>query len=226
MEIDHGPVKLTATELGYLWSTYLADSMSVCILKYFLVHMDDEDIKTLTEHALDLSQQHTEIIRGIFKEEGIQIPQGFTDQDVNLKAKRLFSDVFYLYYLHNMGKGGLVTYGRILQNIFRDDISSFFSKCLSSTIELKNKATQILLKKGLALRPPTIPYPTKSEFIQKQSFILEGLGKREELTGLEITNLYSNVMANFLGASLATAFGQVAKSDKVRKYIIRVKKYH
>jgi hypothetical protein len=110
MDKNHDHIKLTASELSYLWTSYLADSMSVCVLKYFLVHIDDKDIKSLTTHALELSQKHVEFIRAIFTKEQIQIPQGFTEQDVNLLVKRLFSDIFYLRYIRNMSKGGLVTY--------------------------------------------------------------------------------------------------------------------
>ena len=223
MERKQGHIKLCAAELNYLGTSYLADSMSVCMLKYFLENIEDEDIKSIVTHSLDLSQQHIEMIRGIFSDEGIQIPQGFTEKDVNLKAKRLFSDIFYLRYIHNMVKGGLVTYGRVLQNIYREDIHSFYSKCMTSILELKTQTTQLLLEKGLAVRPPFIPYPQKIEFVQRQSFILEGLGRRESLTGTEVTNLHANVETNQLGTSLATAFSQVAKSDKVRKYILRGK---
>lgn len=216
-------IKLTASELSYLWTSYLADSMSVCVLKYFLVHIDDNDIKTLTTCALDLSQKHVEFIRDLFTKEQIQIPQGFTEQDVNLHAKRLFSDIFYLRYIRNMSKGGLVTYGRVLQNVYRQDIRSFYAESLTETLELDTKAMMILLEKGLAMRPPVIPYPQKLEFVHKQSFILEGLGRRESLTGTEITNLYANVLTNRLGVAIATAFSQVAESKKVRKYFLRGK---
>lgn len=223
MDSQQHKVKLTASELAYLWSTYIADSMSLCVNNYFLVHIEDEGIRGLLKHAQDLSQQHIEIIQGIFTEEGVQIPQAFTEKDVNLQAKRLFSDIFYLKYIHNMTKGGLVTYGRVLQNIYRADIHSFFSKCMTSTLELKWEATKLLLEKGVATRPPMIPYPDKIEFIEKQSFMLEGLGRRESLTGLEVTNLYANVITNQLGAGIATAFSQVAETDKVKKYILRGK---
>ncbi|WP_449536661.1 DUF3231 family protein [Ferdinandcohnia sp. Marseille-Q9671] len=223
MEEDHQHIKLTSAELSYLWSTYIADSMSVCILTYFLEHIEDEDITSVTTHALDLSKQHVKTIEAIFIEEGVQIPQGFTEKDVNLEAKRLFSDFFYIRYINNMAKGGLVTYGRILQNVFRQDIHSFFAKCLTSTIELKTEATKVLLHKGISVRPPTIPYPQEVEFIKKQSFFLEGLGRREALTGTEVTNLYANTLTNHLGVSMATAFSQVAKSDKVRKIMLRGK---
>lgn len=223
MEISHENVKLTAAELAYLWTTYLSDSMSVCVIQYFLQHIEDENIKQLLMHSLDLSQQHIEIIQNIFKEEGIWIPIGFTEQDVNLKAKRLFSDIFYLRYIRNMAKGGLITYGRVLQNTYRHDIRAFFSKCLTSALELDTEAVHLLVEKGLAVRPPTIPYPQKVEFVQKQSFMLEGLGRREILTGTEITNLYANVLTNHLGAGLAMAFSQVAQDHKVKRYFKRGK---
>ncbi|MFB3162595.1 DUF3231 family protein [Neobacillus sp. 179-J 1A1 HS] len=219
--LDH--IKLTAAELSYLWTSYLADSMSVCVLKYFLVHIVDKEIKALITYALELSQKHVEFIREIFTKEKIQIPQGFTEQDVNFLAKRLFSDIFYLRYIRNMSKGGLVTYGRVLQNVYRQDIRSFYGECLTDTLELDSKAAMILLEKGLAMRPPVIPYPKKLEFVHKQSFILEGLGRREALTGTEVTNLYANVLTNRLGVAIAMAFSQVAKSNKVRKYFIRGK---
>ncbi|MFP7298388.1 DUF3231 family protein [Neobacillus niacini] len=223
MEKNRENIRLTASELSYLWTSYLADSMSVCILKFFLVHIDDTDIKALITYALYLSKKHVEFIREIFIKEQIQIPQGFTEQDVNLFAKRLFSDVFYLRYIRNMSKGGLVTYGRVLQNVYRNDIRSFYSECLKDTLELDTKATVLLLEKGLAMRPPVIPYPQKLEFVHKQSFIIEGLGRREALTGTEITNLSANILTNQLGAAITTAFSQAAKSKKVRKYLLRGK---
>lgn len=126
LENNQDLIKLTSAELSYLWATYLSDSMAICVLKYFLEHVEDEDIKSLTVHALKLSEEHVKFISEIYSKEEIQIPQGFTEDDVNLKAKRLFSDVFYLRYIRNMAKGGLVTYGRVLQNTYRQDVRSFF----------------------------------------------------------------------------------------------------
>ncbi|MBS4219012.1 DUF3231 family protein [Bacillus sp. FJAT-49711] len=222
MENNHGNIQLTAAEMSYLWSSYIGDSMAVCVFKYFLEHIEDDEIKTVVSHALELSQQHVEIIEEIFSKEDIQIPQGFTEQDVNLRAKRLFSDKFYLYYVKNMAKGGLVMYARATPNIFRQDILSFYSKCLTSTLELNNVVTQILLEKGLAVRPPTIPFPKKLEFVHKQSFLLEGLGKRP-LSGIEIADIYANIQTNHLGTSIAMGFSQVIQSKKVRSYILRGK---
>jgi hypothetical protein len=120
LNIEHD-TRLTSAELGYLWAAYLGDSMSSCVFKYFLQHIEDTNIKMLVEHALDLSQQHLVAIRNIFKEENIPLPIGFTEDDVNLKANRLFSDVFCLNYVKNMAKGGVSTHSVILPNIYRED---------------------------------------------------------------------------------------------------------
>lgn len=213
-------IKLTSAEISSLWSAFLGDSMTVCVLKYFLQHIEDLEIKSLLNFALERSQEHIEIIEDIFITEGIPVPQGFTESDMNLRAKRLFSDKFYLYYLKQMAKGGLVSNGRIVSNIYRSDILSYFSKCLTTSLELNNKVTEVLLEKGLAIRPPYIQYHKEVEFAQKQSFIWEGLGKRP-ITGLEATTLYANIQTNQLGSSLAVGFSQVAQSKKVKDFFIR-----
>lgn len=221
MENNHDHVLLTSSELAYLWSTYQADSMAICVFKYFLEHIEDEEIKSIVTFAMQLSEEHVNFIRDIYTKEKIQIPQGFTEADVNLKAKRLFTDVFYLKYIKQVAKGGLSTYGTVIQNIYRQDILDFFNTCLKETIELNTKVTKLLLEKGMAVRPPTIPYPDKLEFVHKQSFMLEGLGRRKAFTGSEISNLYSNIQTNYLGTALAIAFSQTVESDKVRKYFLR-----
>ncbi|WP_090746080.1 DUF3231 family protein [Mesobacillus persicus] len=61
------------------------------------------------EHALELSKQHVQVVTKIFNEEGHAIPQGFTEEDMNINAPRLFSDEYFLFYSKHMTKGSLVT---------------------------------------------------------------------------------------------------------------------
>ena len=58
--------KLISAEMGKLWATYMGNSMSTCILSYFLKHVEDQDIKKLLENALNLSKEFQKIIKGIF----------------------------------------------------------------------------------------------------------------------------------------------------------------
>lgn len=222
MEKEHN-IRLTSAELTSLWTSYIADSMSICIFKYFLEKVDDTEIKPIIQHAIKVSNEHIEIIGNIFKDEGIPIPIGFTDDDVNPNAPRLFQDTLLLNYIKHMTKGGLATYGIILPNIVRKDIREFFSSCLSSTTELYNESTSILLSKGLEIRPPYIPYPTKVEFVEKQNFLAGWFGEQRPLTGHEIMHFYANIQTNKIGEAITLGFGQVAKETHIREYMLRGK---
>ncbi|WP_394578668.1 DUF3231 family protein [Cytobacillus firmus] len=94
METHH--IRLTSSEAGGLWANYIADSMFVCVYKYYLAKVEDEEVKKILQHALDLSLQHVQVVTKIFREEGHAIPLGFTENDVNTDAARLFSDEFFL----------------------------------------------------------------------------------------------------------------------------------
>ena len=45
-------IKLTSAEMGKLWVTYVGNTMAKCVLRYYLQHVDDEDIKKVLENAL------------------------------------------------------------------------------------------------------------------------------------------------------------------------------
>ncbi|MFT9596446.1 DUF3231 family protein [Mesobacillus sp.] len=220
---NHENIQLTSAELAALHQNYLGDSMSICIFGHFLETAEDPEIRTVVEHALDISIQHVEDIKQIFIKENIPVPIGFTPQDVKKHAPRLFSDAFYLSYIKHMSRGGLAIYGFIQPHVFRSDILSFYTKCLHSAIELNNEVTDLLQKKGLAVRPAYIPYPDKNEFIHKQSFLSDFMGDNRPLTAMEITHLYANIQTNKLGEALAIGFSQVAQSNKVKKYLLRGK---
>ncbi|MDQ0256436.1 spore coat protein CotF [Evansella vedderi] len=55
---------------------------------------------------------------------------GFTEDDVNTSASRLYSDAFYLYYLKNMSKVGLSVYGVALTTSAHAEVREFLSQAL------------------------------------------------------------------------------------------------
>src|SRR4051794_21119286 len=87
--------RLTSAEIGKLWATYMGNSMAKCILSYYLQHVEDENIKNLLENALKLTEEFLKTIKEIFEKENFPIPKGFTEEDVNLNAPRLFEDEYY-----------------------------------------------------------------------------------------------------------------------------------
>jgi spore coat protein CotF len=216
-------IRLTSAEIGNLWISYMSDSMAICVLKYFLEKVEDSEIRPVLEYSLSLAQQHVQKITEIFKSENYPIPQGFTDEDVNLDAPRLFSDSYFLIYLQNMARIGLTAYSLALPITVRSDVRDFYNKALSSSAELSDKVTNILLSKGLFTRPPYISVPKKVTFVKKQSFLTGWFGNRRPLEAMEITQLFLCLLTNIFGKTLVMGYSQVAKSQQVREYMIRGK---
>jgi hypothetical protein len=220
METEHN-IRLTSTEISALWSSYMANSMAVCVLKYFLEKVEDTQIRPVIEYGLELSQNHVQRITDIFKHEKFPIPQGFTDEDINVTAPRLFSDTFQLIYMKNMSRIGMITNSSDLSTSARSDVCDFLTECLASSAELYNKSIKVLLSKGVHVRAPSISTPEKVDFVTKQGFLTGFLGERRTLNAIEITHLFTNVETNDIGKAIITGFSQVAKSKQVRQYMIR-----
>ncbi|MGJ7922877.1 DUF3231 family protein [Neobacillus sp. LXY-4] len=64
MESQHS-IRLTAAKLTALWTNYLADTMSICVFKYFHEKVDDTEIKPIQIHAMNMSKEHIGIIEKI-----------------------------------------------------------------------------------------------------------------------------------------------------------------
>ena len=216
-------VKLSSAEISSLWTAYLNNSMSICIMKYFFKIVDDEEIKPVIEYALTLTIRYNELIKKIMEKEDFPIPHGFTEQDVQISAPRLFTDIFLIHFVKSMAKVGLGTYSLARTLSTRQDVRSLFKECVDTTMELDDRALGVMLNKGILIRPPYIPVPDEARFIEKKNFMNGFFGERRPLTGPEITQLFINMDTNLLGESLMTAFGQVAESKQIRDLMWRGK---
>ncbi len=214
--------KLTSAEMGKLWATYMGNSMGKCILSYYLQHVEDEDIKTLLENALKLSEEFMKTIKEIFTKENFPIPKGFSQEDVNLGAPPLFQDEFYVHYLKYVAKAGMSIYNVAIPLVFRKDVKEFFRYCMDSTMDLLDQIKEILMKKGLIIKPPVIPVPEKVEFVH-QDFLNGFFGHVRPMHALEIAHFYDVIENNMTSKALIMAFAQVVKDEKIRKLFERGK---
>ena len=215
--------KLTSIEMGKLWATYMGNSMSVCVLSYYLKHVEDEEIKNVLTEALAISNTILQGITTIFTAESFPIPMGFNDKDVNPEAPRLFEDQFYLHYLRYAGKAGLSLYSTAIPLVLRKDVRDFFIQVLNLTVNLLTKVNEVIIGKGFLMKPPPIPIPEKVDFIQKQNYLNGFFGNVRPLHALEITHLYDNIDNNLTSKALLIGFSQTAKTDKIREFMLRGK---
>lgn len=214
--------KISSVEAGKLWATYMGNSMTARIISYYLEHVEDSDIKKLLENALNLCNEFMNTIEDILTKENFPIPIGFTKDDVNLNAPRLFEDEFYVHYLKYTAKVGLSVYTVAIPLVYRQDVKEFFIHCMHSTIVLLEQIKDVLMTKSLIIKPPYIPIPEKAEFI-KEDFLNGFLGHIRPLHALEITHLYDNIENNVTSKALILGFSQVVKKENIRELFIRGK---
>lgn len=219
-EINHSP-KLTSSELAMLWTIYIENTLSRCFLNYFTAIVEDEDIKTIIKFANELSNKNIQQVEYILETEKIPVPYGFTDSDVNLDAPRLYSDVFLCKFVQFMGRTGEVTYSMAHTTTSREDVRELFHSFLIESAILFDKATELLLKKGIVVRTPVISYPTKNEYVEKVNFLSGFMGEKRPLTVIELTHIAINIESNSVGTSLIMGFAQVAQSKEVKNYMAR-----
>lgn len=217
----HQHVHLTATELGSLWTQYQNDSLAACVLSHFLQNVDDEDIRAVLQLALHTSQNNISQISAILVSSGYLIPAGYTADDLNLKAGRLFLDSFYLHYLKHMSRLGLAAYTFALSLSARADARNFYQNCILSSLEIDKKVTDLMLMKGIFIRSPYIPPAKEIEFTKDVSYFGSIWGDKRYLNAIEISNLYANLQNNIMGETLITAFAQVVKTEAVRNYLLQ-----
>jgi spore coat protein CotF len=188
-------------------------------MEYFLANVDEPEVKSILELALNISQKMLNMSKEILKKDNQPIPVGFTDKDVFPNAPRLYSDAFYLYYIKHMSKVGLSIYGVALATAAKSDVRDFLSQAIQSSIELYNKTADVLLSKGLFVRPPYVSTPDSVDFIDKKKYLggILNLDNRP-LNVIEITHIAANIEANEVGRALLQGLAQVAKSKKVSDY--------
>ncbi|MDC3417666.1 DUF3231 family protein [Aquibacillus salsiterrae] len=223
---NHEQTRLTSSELSAVWSSYMNNSFSACVMKYFLNNVDDKQTKQVVQLSLDISEQTMSIARKLLETDNQPIPIGFTDDDVTVNAPRLFSDAFYLYYLKNMAKVGLSVYGVALSTAAKDDVRQFLSNAIKESTDLYNETAEVLLEKGLYVRSPYVTTSDHTEFIHDKDYLGSMFNlqhKNRPLNVIEITHINANVEANQIGSALLTGFAQVAESEIVKKYCKRGK---
>lgn len=218
-------VGLTSAEITGLWTTYIGESMSICMAKHMLKYLEDADVKPLLEESLAVSQKQLSEIQTIFMKEKFPIPKGFTEDDYNSDAPALFFNLLPLSFVYGMSRLSIVNYGMIVTAMAREDIRLFFSTCLNSSHDLFNKAITIMLKKGIYDRPAMIPYPEGIEFAKnRETFLSKWFEPQRPLNVLELTAIFFNSERNYFGLVFLTGFIQVVKDERIKKYLIKGKK--
>jgi Protein of unknown function (DUF3231) len=212
---------LTAAEVSALWLQYTGDSMAICVYKYFLNIVENKEIKPIMEMALQLAESHVTKITEFLKSANFQIPLGFTENDVNVNAPRLFSDQFLLFYSYIMTIHGLTAYSLAITNSERKDIQNYFFECMDSTKDLFQRIVELAKDQPKYKSVPSLPSPNRVKFMETPGFISNLIGDKRPLNSSEISTLFFNSTKTGFISSLSLAFSQVAVREDVRNFMLK-----
>ncbi|WML58783.1 DUF3231 family protein [Neobacillus sp. PS2-9] len=199
----------------------MQNSMVYCIIQHFGSVNEDANATDIIQTALTNCLYVVNEVKQIFEKEHHAIPIGFTQEDVNIKAGRLYSDLFALRYIKYMAAAGTAAAAALLEVLARNDIRELFSKISEMFMKLYNDACDLLLKKGAFVRSPTIAPMEKAEYLQSESFLSGLMGKHRPLTAIELAHISKNTETNSIGRTFVAGFSQTAKSPEVRKFMER-----
>jgi hypothetical protein len=216
-------IQLNASEIANLWSCYIGNSASVCLLQHYLQNVEDVEIKLLLNQSYNNSLKSVLGASYLFQEAKHILPHGFTENDVNKHAPRLFSDLFYLLDIWRLSEYGMVFLGLSLSTSIHPQVRSFFSDLIQANTKLMNDAVDLAMKRSITLNPPLVPAPDKVEYIEKEHFFGGLFGDRRSLSVVEIKELVFNLIGMSHGEALFMGFSQVAESRDVLDYFIRTK---
>lgn len=71
LDTEKGP--LTSAEITTLWSTYVSNSIAICVLKYFLAKAEDSEAKSVLAFALNSSTKQGYYLKSYFMPKMVHI---------------------------------------------------------------------------------------------------------------------------------------------------------
>ncbi|MTI81830.1 MAG: DUF3231 family protein [Firmicutes bacterium] len=217
--MNYDNIKLTSSEIGTLWTEYVNGTMTDCVNRYMYSIIEDRSIKKVFEDAINTFAKQKEQIIDFIVKDGFPVPLGFTDSDFNMKAPRLFSDIFCLQYLHVMTLHGLIGHSTSLSASTRKDLRHMYDSFDSDAKRMFHQTIELLLNKGKFSRDPFFYPEDNVEFVGDKNFIGGLLTTKRPLSAPEIVNISFNIKKNIMAKSLSIAFAQVVQSKEARIFL-------
>ena len=217
--------KMSSSELGSLWMTYHKKGMILRILEYFIEKSDDQKAKELMSELWNKLHLITIEMKTVLENEGAAVPNGFTKEDVNLEAPRLWDNGFDIMFCRILKEVSMGMYVLHLTMSYRPDIIKLYRDMTELTEIFYGHFTQYLLDKNLYTRPTYIAMPTSTDYITNKDYSkgTNIFGHKRTLNTIEFSYLYHTIETNITGMQLLQGFIQTTKDEDMKKYFTKGK---
>ncbi|WP_407311256.1 DUF3231 family protein [Desulfosporosinus sp. SB140] len=210
-----------SSEIGHLWTSYQAETMSVCMLKQYVHGTIDPEIRSLLQRALDVSSQRVQTMKTIFNSIHHPIPSAFGEEDVDISSRELFNDPFKLAYTRLMHKQILINYSHAFSISYRFDFRDYFRECIDTSQEIIQKATDVLIDKGALIHAPYIEIPKNIDIVHNKNYSGSIFGDTRTINAIELSHIISLLETKMLIRLQNIAFSQIVHSEAIRNHFIK-----
>lgn len=183
------PIDLTSTEVANIWSAFLKNSMELRFFEYFFATAEDSQVQTVVKKMLNHAQDNLKKLESLFIAEKLEVPVGFTDKDVFIGTQKVFSDSYILFFVHDLTLLSLSSYPSAISDITRKDVRALFQGFIDFTVMIQNEMTELMLVKGIYLRPPQLAIASELVVVDSMKYLNGFLGEPRPLNMPEIANL-------------------------------------
>ncbi|MBZ5482514.1 DUF3231 family protein [Priestia megaterium] len=220
---DKNPI--SSSEVGTLWLTYQEKTMILRILEYFIEKSDDQQAKNIMGGLWQELSYYVTKIKKIFQEQGIAIPVGFNQADVNLEAPKLYDNGFDIMFVRILKEISMGMYTLNMNMAYQDDVMGIYEGLTSTTQKIYKSSTLYLLEKGILTLPPKVTMPKSSEFIESKNYLngFNPFNDKRALNDIELGYLHHGIETNNIGMQLITGFAQCAEDKEVKQYFVKGK---
>ncbi|WP_088034643.1 DUF3231 family protein [Evansella clarkii] len=213
---------ITSSELGTLWLTYQEKTMILRMLEYFIEKADDDKARNIMTGLYNELDEYVSKIVEIYEQEGAVIPFGYTAEDVNKDAPKLYDNGFDIMLVRLLKEISMGLHALNITMTFREDLNMLFEGLTALTQKYYRISSQYLLEKGLLVRTPYVSMPKSVEFVKDNSYlggvILNPFNEKRPLNTVEIAHVHKGIESNLIGLQLILGFGQSANDGEVKNY--------
>ncbi|MFT8322088.1 MAG: DUF3231 family protein [Bacillus sp. (in: firmicutes)] len=220
MPTNQAPI--TSSELANLWMAYQEKTMIQRILEHFIEHADGKEKQLLHAHY-NGAAKNIVMITKILQKEGAVIPLGFTESDVHKGIPKLYDFMYDIMYLHMMTKVEMNLYALFTGMSYRKDIEDLFIEITADAQKMNSQSTQLLLEKGVLVRPPFVSMPEEIRFVKDNKYMggLNVFSETRSLNTVEVSLIHHAIETNLIGMQLMTGFAQSTTNKEVQTYFAK-----
>ncbi|KKI92900.1 hypothetical protein WQ54_06895 [Bacillus sp. SA1-12] len=211
---------ISASEVGTLWLTYEEKTLIMRMLEYFIEKTDDQQAKNILGGLWQELNFFVLQIEQLFEDQGIVKPVGFTSEDVNLEAPKLYDNGFDIMFVRILKEVSMGMYTINMNMAYNDKVMQIFEGLTTVTQKIYKLATLYLLERGILTLPPKVTMPKTTEFIKSKAYMkgFKFVGDKRALNDIELGFLHHGIETNNIGMQLITGFAQCAEHKEVKQY--------